>query len=78
MIADLLRGFQTQRQKGVEVGGGEMDPTLAVAFDVDHAQDGQGGTVTGHDFGEAAERVVFSSADRQFDGGMMDSWNVDD
>ena len=59
-VADLPGCFQAQGEEGVEVGGGEMDPALAVAFDVDHAEDGQG-AVAGDDFGEAAE-AVFSSA----------------
>ena len=57
-----------ERQKRIEIGAGESDPALAVAFDVDHAQDGQGG-VARDDFGEAADgRFEFGHG--QFDDGI--------
>ncbi len=72
-LADLLRCFQAEGQERVEVGAGQMDPALPVAFDVDHAQDGQG-AVTGDDFGEAADgRFEFGHG--QFDDGSC-SWDV--
>ena len=74
--ADRRWGFQAQGEEGVQVGGGEVDPALGVAFDVDHAQDGQGG-VAGDDFGEAAQGV-FEFGHGQLDDGMSIHGMVDD
>ena len=53
----------------IQIGGGQMDPALTVAFDVDHAQDGQSG-MTGNDFGEAGDGR-FQFGHRQFDDGVV-------